>query len=48
MRKDKVCVTMSPAEKRLFIQGMLFFRSRVLAKGIDNVDIDRLLKKIIK
>lgn len=48
MRKDKVCVTMSPAEKRLFIQGMLFFRSKVLAEGIDTADIDRILKKAIK
>lgn len=48
MRKDKVCVTMTPTEKRLFIQGMLFFRSKVLAEGIDTVDIDRILEKVIK
>ena len=45
MKKDKVCIAMSSAEKRLFIQGMLFFRSKVLAEGIDTVDINRLLEK---
>lgn len=48
MKKNKVCVAMSSAEKRLFIQGKLFFRNKVLAEGIDTVDIDRLLKKILK
>lgn len=45
-KKNKVYLTMNAAERRLLIQGLLSFRNRVLARGIDTVDIDRLLIKI--
>lgn len=47
-RQRKVCVTLTPTQKRLLVQGLLFFRSKVLAEGVDTIDIDRLLKKVIK
>lgn len=45
-KKNKVYVTLSPAERRLLIQGLLSFRSKVIARGIDTVDIDRVLERV--
>lgn len=47
-KKNKVCVSLTPAERRLLVQGLLFFRNKVLAEGVDTTDIDRLLKKVLK
>ena len=47
-KKNKVYVTLNPAERRLLIQGLLSFRSKVIARGIDTVDIDRVLEKEIR
>lgn len=47
-KKDKVCVSLTAVEHRLLIQGLLFFRSKVLAEGIDTVDIDRILMRLMK
>ena len=46
-KKNKVYVTLNPAERRLLIQGLLSFRSKVISRGIDPVDIDGILEKVI-
>lgn len=48
MKKRIVYVTLNPAERQLAIQGLLSFRNKVIARGIDTVDIDRILEKVIK
>ncbi len=47
-KKNKVCLTLNAAERRLLIQGLLSFRNRVMERGIDTVDIDRILMRIMK
>ena len=47
-KKNKVYVTLSLAERRLLDQGLLPFRSKVIAREIDTIDIDRILEKVIK
>ena len=46
-KKNKVYLTLNAAEKRLLIQGLLSFRNKVIARGIDTIDIDQILKKVI-
>ena len=46
-KKNKVYLTLNAAERRLLIQGLISFRNKVIARGIDTIDIDRILKKII-
>ena len=46
-KKNKVYLTLDVAERRLLIQGLLSFRNKVIAKGIDTIDIDQILKKVI-
>ena len=46
-KKNKVYLTLSTAERRLLIQGLLSFRNKVIARGIDTIDIDQILKKVI-
>lgn len=47
-KKNKVYLTLNSTERRLLIQGLLIFRNKVIAKGIDTVDIDRMLMRIMK
>jgi hypothetical protein len=47
-KRRKVYLTLTPAERRLLIQGLIFFRNKVIARGIDTIDIDRLLKKALR
>lgn len=47
-KKNKVYLTLNVAERRLLIQGLLSFRNKVIAKGIDTVDIDQILMRIMK
>ena len=47
-KKNKVYLTLNSAERRLLVQGLLTFRNKVIARGIDTVDIDRILMKIMK
>ena len=47
-KKNKFYLTLNSAERRLLIQGLLTFRNKVIARGIDTVDIDRILMKIMK
>lgn len=44
-KKNKVYLTLNSTERRLLIQGLLSFWNKVIARGIDTVDIDRILKK---
>ena len=44
-KKNKVYLTLKSTERRLLIQGLLSFRNKVIARGLDTVDIDRILKK---
>lgn len=46
-KKNKVYLTLNTAERRLLIRGLLSFRNKVLAQGIDTIDIDRLLRKVM-
>ena len=46
-KKNKVYLTLNSAERRLLIQGKLSFRNKVIAKGIDTIDIDQIPKKVI-
>ena len=46
--KNKVYLTLNSAERRLLVQGLLTFRNKVIARGIDTVDIDRILMRIMK
>lgn len=41
-KKNKVYVALNPAERRLLMQGLLSFRNKVLARGIDTIDLDRI------
>ena len=47
-KKNKIYLTLNAAERRLLIQGLLSFRNKVIARGIDSVDIDRLLRMLVK
>ena len=46
--KRKVYLTLNTAERRLLIRGLLFFRNKVISEGIDAIDIDRLIEKVMK
>ena len=48
LRGVRVYLTLNTAERRLLIQGLLSFRNKVITKGIDTVDIDRVLMRIMK
>ena len=45
MRATKYYVTMTAAERRIAVDALLSFRNKALAKGIDTVDIDQLIRK---
>ena len=47
-KKNKVYLTLNSAERRLLVQGLLSFRNKVIARGIDTVDIDRILTQIMR
>ena len=47
-RNDRFYLTLSPAERRLLIQGLMSFRDKVIAREIDTVDIDRILTQIMR
>jgi len=48
MRATKYYVTMTAAERRIAVDVLLRFRNKTLAKGIDTVDIDQLIRKLQK
>ena len=46
--KRKVYLTLNTSERRLLIRGLLFFRNKVISEGIEAIDIDRLIEKVMK
>lgn len=48
MRKTKVYLSLPPAERRLAIIALVRFRNKVVRKGIDPVDVDRVLRKLVR
>lgn len=46
MRRSKYYLSLDTAERRLAVRAMLHFRNKVLAKGVDTVDIDRVIGKL--
>lgn len=48
MRKTKVYLSLTHAERRLAIITMAWFRNKVVRKGIDPVDVDRVLGKLVR
>ena len=47
-RKNKVYVTLSPAEKRLMITAMIAFRNKLIAADLPTEDVYTLLLHIMK
>lgn len=45
-RRTKHYLILTPAEATLALRALLRFRNKVLARGIDPVDIDGLIKKL--
>ena len=48
MRKEKVYLSLTPAERRLAIVTMVWFRNKVVRKGIDPVDVDRVVGRLMR
>ena len=46
MRKSKYYLSLDAAEHRLAVRAMLHFRNKVLARGVDTVDIDWVIGKL--
>lgn len=46
MRKSKHYLSLDVAERRLAVYAMLRFRNRASTKGVDTVDIDRIIGKL--
>ena len=46
--KDKRYIRMNPEEMRIAVNAMIWFRNTAIQKGIDTIDIDRLLVKLYK
>ena len=46
--KDKRNIRMNPEEMRIAVNAMIWFRNTAIQKGIDTIDIDRLLVKLTK
>lgn len=45
-RRTKHCLLLTPAEATLALHALLHFRNKALARSIDLVDIDGLIKKL--
>ena len=46
--KNKYVLELNAKERHLCLKAMLNFRNKVLAQGIDTVDIDKLIKLLSK
>lgn len=44
-RKRKRYLMLTPSEARLALCALLSYRNKVVVRGIDSVDIDKLMKK---
>ena len=45
-RKTKHYLTLTQAETRLALRALLSIRNKVVARGIDAVDVDRVIKQL--
>ena len=45
-RRTKHYLILTPSEAALALRALLHFRNKVVARGIDAVDIDGLIKKL--
>ena len=48
MRKTKVYLSLTPAERRLAIIAMVWFRNKIVRKGINPVDVDGVLGRLMR
>ena len=48
MRKTKVYLSLTPAERRLAIVAMVWFRNKVVRQGLDPMDVNRVLGKLVR
>ena len=46
-RKRKYYLALTQGEVRLALRSLLAFRNKVVARGIDAVDVDELIKKLL-
>ena len=46
-RKRKYYLALTPAEARFALRVLLVFRNKVVARGIDAVDVEVLIEKLI-
>ena len=47
-KRDMVCVTFTPQELRVLLEGIMWFRNKVISNGGPTEDIDEILLRIIK
>lgn len=47
-RKNKVYVTLSPAERQLMITAMISFRNKLIAADLPTEDVNAILLRIMK
>ena len=45
-RRTKRYLILAPTEASLALRALLYFRNKALARGIDPVDIDRIIKRL--
>jgi len=45
-RKSKRYLMLTPSEAHLALRALLSFRNKVIARGIDAVDIDGIIKRL--
>ena len=48
MRREKRWIHLDAAEYRRLFETMVWFRNKLLQRGIDSVDVDRLLIRLSK
>ena len=48
MRREKRWIYLDATEYQLLFEAMVWFRNRLLQRGIDSVDVDRLLIRLSK
>ena len=46
MRRQRYYVALNPSEIHLATQAMINYRNKLLEKGIDTVDVDRIILKL--
>ena len=46
MKRQRYYIELNPSKIRLATQATRFFRNALLEKGIDTVDVDRILMKL--